>query len=114
MPRKRSAPSLKSDSGVDDFLELPEGDDQGSSIFMADAMSSGDTSDIEKESSNGDNEDIHEGTSLLSPRPMYGGVTISKNKEDVPIYASPARPHLPSPSASNNALPGIAIVLISC
>lgn len=80
---------------------------------MADAMSSDNTSDIEKESSNEDNEDINEGTSLLSPRPIYGGgVAINKNKEDVPIYASPARPHLPSPSASNNSHPGITLEVI--
>ena len=106
MPRKISAPSFKSDSGVDDFLELPG--DEGSSIFVADALSSGNTSDIEKEST-ADNDDVDEGTSLLSPRPRYGsggGGTINKTKEDVPIYASPARPHLPSPSASNNAHPG--------
>jgi hypothetical protein len=75
---------------------------------MADAMSSGNSSDIEKEPTERD-EDVNEGTSLLSPQPTYGAVTINKSKEeDVPIYASPARPHLPSPSASNNnAHPGI-------
>lgn len=104
MRRKGSAPSLKSDSGVDDLLDLPN--DEGSSIFMADAMSSGDSSDIEKESTQDSNNDINEETSLLSPRPTYGSVKINKNNQDVPIYASPATPHLPSPSASNNAHPG--------
>jgi hypothetical protein len=113
MRRKRSAPSLKSDSGVDDFLDLPN--DEDSSIFMADAMSSGDNSEIEKESTHDDNEDmnedVNEGTSLLSPQPTYGNVNfnhINQNKEivSVPVYASPARPHLPSPSASNNPHPG--------
>lgn len=114
MRRKSSAPSVKSDSGVDDFLDLHN--DEDSSIFMADAMSSGDNSEIEKESTQDDNEDVNEdvneGTSLLSPQPTYGDVNfnqnINQNKEtvSVPVYASPARPHLPSPSASNNPHPG--------
>jgi hypothetical protein len=104
MRRKGSVPSLKSDSGVDDFLELPN--DEGGSIFMADAMSSGDSSEIEKDGTEDGNYGINEGTSLLSTRPTYGSVNIKQNKEEVPVYASPARPHLPSPSASNNAHPG--------
>ena len=73
-----------------------------------------------------------EGTSLLSApaptgqrRATYGGVAAFVKQEEawkkelwsgsggqsVPnvIYASPARPHLPSPSASNPRLPGTIV-----
>ena len=75
--------------------------------------------------------EVTEGTSLLAPpsskmrRTTYGGVALVKQEEEdeeawkeenvwngggqsVPnvIYASPARPHLPSPSASNPRLSG--------
>src|SRR5579862_3536721 len=110
MRRKLSAQSFKSDSGAEDYTE----DNDDETIFMADATSSGETSDLEKESSRRD--EIHEGTSLL-PRRLctYGGVSIKGDKieeeaesQSVPdiIYASPRRPHLPSPSASNSRLPG--------
>jgi hypothetical protein len=124
MPRKPSAPSVKSDSGPDEFLDLR--DDEGS-IFMADATSSGSTSDLEKDGKDrDDNEEgevdegggdgdgdgeVDEGTSLLpSRRATYGGISLKKSIEDfitngksMPsiIYASPARPRLPSPATSN-------------
>lgn len=123
MTRKPSAPSLKSDSGPDDLLELR--DDEGS-IFMADTTSSGSTSDLEKDVKDRDNEgevdedgddgdgdgEVDEGTSLLpSRRATYGGISLKKSIEDfmtngksMPsiIYASPARPQLPSPATSNS------------
>lgn len=77
-----------------------------------------------------DETEVTEGTSLLAPPPArratYGGVALVKQEEawkeegvwssigegvggggqSVPniVYASPARPHLPSPSASNPRL----------
>ena len=158
MRRKPSAPSLKSDSGPEDFLDFhhhhhhhtttdnedDNGEDTQSSIFMADPTESGNTSDQEKDDSTAtpyeygleDGEmEVTEGTSLLAVpsarRAMYGGVALLKQEEawkeesvwndrgggggggagagggqSVPtvIYASPARPHLPSPSASNPRL----------
>jgi hypothetical protein len=131
MPRHHPAPSLKSDSGPDD---LPDPHDDEGSIFMADATSSGNSSDLEKEASKGreaddyddyedyEQEDITEGSSLLpSRRATYGGISLQKSMDDftsngksVPsvIYASPARPHLPSPSTSNTGVTGLYI--LSC
>jgi hypothetical protein len=131
MRQKRSALSLKSDSATEDFLDLQynTNNDEESSIFMADATSSGNTSDLEKDYTNYIPEDIEEaeevteGTSLLGPyrgRSVYGGVNMLKEEgkeelgsQSVPnvIYASPARPHLPSPSTSNPLIPGIAFVM---
>lgn len=144
MRRKPSAPSLISDSGPEDFLDFHHhdfDDDAQSSIFMADATESGNTSDREKDDSTTspneyalgvDEGEVTEGTSLLAPptarRATYGGVTILKHTKEeeqevwkeegfwnggghsVPnvIYASPARPHLPSPSASNPRLSGLS------
>jgi len=149
MRRKRSAPSLKSDSGPEDFLDFQpsqtnDDDDTQSSIFMADPTESGNSSDVEKDDSTStpyeygveDAEtEVTEGTSLLAApapksqrRATYGGVAALVKQEEawkkeeggiwsggasggqsVPnvIYASPARPHLPSPSASNPRLAGI-------
>lgn len=133
MRRKPSAPSLKSDSGPEDFIEIHYGDDdQASSIFMADATSSGNTSDSEKDittgapsefSHEGDPEEVTEESSLLGAirgSNIYGGMTskdmTSYNKDSydghsIPsiVYASPARPHLPSPSASNSRVTGISL-----
>ena len=133
MRRKRSAPSLKSDSGPEDFVEISyDDDDQASSIFMADATSSGNSSDLEKDTTTstpneydheGDAEDVTEESSLLAANRasnMYGGITSkdtgSYNKNSygghsLPsiVYASPARPHLPSPSASNSRATGIPL-----
>jgi hypothetical protein len=133
MRRKRSAPSLKSDSATEDFLDLETyNNDEESSIFMADATSSGNTSDLEKESTSTpedttevyeEGDEMTEETSLLgqsgqsgqSGRDRYGGIS-KQGKEDyasqsVPnvIYASPARPHLPSPSTSNPLAPGMSM-----
>ena len=135
MRRKRSAPSLKSDSGLEDFIEIHnDDDDQASSIFMADATSSGDTSDLEKDTTTAtpnefchdeDPEEVTEGSSLLGATRnsnIYGGTTSkdttsNSNKDSygghsLPsiVYASPARPHLPSPSASNSRVTGIPLL----
>ena len=150
MRRKPSAPSLKSDSGPEDFLDFHhpthtnDDDDTQSSIFMADPTESGNSSDEEKDGNTStpyeygveDAEtQVTEGTSLLSApaptsqrRATYGGVAVFVKQEEawkkeqggiwsgsggqsVPnvIYASPARPHLPSPSASNPRLPGTIV-----
>src|SRR5947207_7044412 len=126
MRRNTSLHNLKSDSGLEDFVEIYNDDDQASSIFMADATSSGNSSDLEKESRTGSpnefyheeyGDEVTEGSSLLAGPQYsntYGGITTLKdttlnNKDSygghsLPsiIYASPARPHLPSPSASNS------------
>jgi len=132
MWRKPSAPSLKSDSGPEE-LDLDGSEDRESSIYVADATSSGTLSDVEKypasdvpeEEEEEGQEEVSEGTSLLPPfyakahasSSFYGSCTIkddfgkdedgedgelglSQSFPDV-IYASPVRPHLPSPSASN-------------
>lgn len=121
MRRKRSALSLKSDSGPEDFLDYHNDDDQASSIFMADATSSGSLSDLEKESTTGtpmdpDQEEesgevVTETTSLLGShnRPSSQGGSKENTKENSfpnVIYVSPARPHLPSPSTSNSRVTG--------
>ena len=131
MQRKRSAPSLKSDSGPEDFIEIHnDNDDQASSVFTADATSSGDISDLEKDTTTGipnafgHEEDLEEATeesSLLGAMRhsnIYGGIASkhtssgtkdSYDEHSLPsiVYASPARPHLPSPSASNSQVTGI-------
>jgi len=135
MRRKQSAPSLKSDSGPEE-LDLDGSEDRESSIYVADATSSGTLSDLEKDPASDipeededeedeGHEEVSEGTSLLPPfyakarasSSFYGSCTIkddfgededgedgelglSQSFPDV-IYASPVRPHLPSPSASN-------------
>jgi hypothetical protein len=125
MRRKRSAPSIKSDSATEDFLDLQynTNNDEESSIFMADATSSGNTSDLEKDSNytpENTEEQVTEGTSLLGQyrgRSGYTGINLKEEgkeefgSQSVPnvIYASPARPHLPSPSTSNPLIPGIAL-----
>jgi hypothetical protein len=121
MRRKRSAVSLKSDSGPEDFIDYHNNDDQASSIFMADATSSGSISDLEKESTTGtpmdpDQEEesgevVTETTSLLGShnRTSYQNGSTENTKEDLfpdVIYVSPARPHLPSPSTSNSRVAG--------
>jgi len=132
MRRKPSAPSLKSDSGPED-LDLHDSEDRESSIYAADVTSLGTLSDVEKEPApeeDEEQEEVTEGTSLLPPfyaktrasSSFYGSCTInddfakdedgddgeqglSQSFPDV-IYASPVRPHLPSPSASNPRAPG--------
>src|SRR5436309_816353 len=121
MRRTPSAPSLRSDSGQEDLIENDVDDDQASSIFMADAASSGNASDLEKESTSTEFDHernqavMTEETSLLSPThrlsTTYGGTAsieapqskdtmISGNSLPSVVYASPAKPYLPSPSAS--------------
>ena len=137
MRRKSPAPSLKSDSGPEDFIEIRNDDDedQASSIFMADLTSSGDTSDFEKDTTTSspnefdydeDPEEVTEGSSLLGANRdsnTYAGITSNDNGSDnknsygghsLPniVYASPARPHLPSPSASNSRVTGIPILSV--
>jgi hypothetical protein len=130
MRRKPSSQSFKSDSGPEDLLSHPDNEDR-ESIYVADATSSGTLSDGEKEYPADDEEDeggreeeVTEGTSLLAPsgkareKGRYssssfygvgtikdkfgkeGDVGVSQSLPDV-VYASPVRPHLPSPSASN-------------
>ena len=121
MRRKRSASSLKSDSGPDD--EYPS-DDEGNSIFMADAASSGNASELEKDDATETPDDfVNESTSLLGLRQAtYGRSTFKEddkeefwdvNGQSLPtvVYASPAQPHLPSPSASTSRVPGIIIYI---
>jgi hypothetical protein len=125
MRRKPSAPSLLSESGPEDSQDFHDYDDGSSSIYMATATSSGNASDAEKESDNGtmndlsqdvEDDEVTEGTSLLLPSRranLYGGISIKDDPKDdhlaanshsVPsvVYASPVKPHLPSPSASNS------------
>ena len=85
----------------------------------------GNTSDLEKEFTAGtntndleeeeDQDDVNEGTSSLhvsrhSSNIIYGSKENLKKEEDIVlpniIYASPARPHLPSPSTSNSRIAG--------
>ena len=94
---------------------------------MADAASSGDASDLEKENTptefdhEGDQGVITEETSLLRRThrrsTTYGGfvaIEVPHGKDTMitghslpsVVYASPARPHLPSPSASNSRVTG--------
>lgn len=115
MRRKLSAQSLKSDSGVEELYD--NNDDE--TIFTADATSSGEQSDLEKDNSTSQPPNTNdEGTSLLSHRRLatYGGTSVKPDdkleeeheSQSLPnvVYASPIRPHLPSPSASNSRLQG--------
>ena len=125
MWRRPSAQSLKSDYSAENPADS---DDEGESIFAAAPPSSGHTSDQEKESSTDDPDSheqgeqegiVSESTSLLhQPRRVrtYDGITVKGkaeiwvNGQSAPnvVYASPAKPHLPSPSASNSRLPVVA------
>jgi hypothetical protein len=154
MRRKRSAQSLRSDSGLEDYQDdFVEGE---GSIFMADATSSDNgSSDMEKDDESptlnrlgdvdeeeeheqiadeqdGDaEEEINETSRLLErngrrvfsysgppTRDYNDGFGFKSDVKDykeeawggasVPniVYASPARPYLPSPSASNPRVNG--------
>lgn len=134
MRRKHSAPSIISDSGPEDSHDFRDIDDGASSIYMAAATSSGNVSDIEKESDNvtpndlsqdADDDQVTEGTSLLLPSRrtnLYGGVSLKDDPKDdhlaanshsVPsvIYASPVKPHLPSSSASSSRVTCLNILV---
>jgi hypothetical protein len=105
MRRKRSASTLKSDSGPEE-------------VYPADAASSGNASELEKDDAETPQDFVNESTSLLGlRRATYGGSTLKEddkeefwdvNGQSLPtvIYASPAQPHLPSPSASSSRVPG--------
>jgi len=122
MRRNLSAQSLKSDSDVEDFYDNNNDDE---TIFTADATSSGEQSDLEKDNSASRPSNTNdEGTSLLSHRRVatYGRTSLKPNdkleeeheSQSLPnvIYASPIRPPLPSPSASNSRLQGTTPTLL--
>jgi hypothetical protein len=135
MRRKPSSQSFKSDSGPEDLLTHPDNEsiyvaDATSSGTLSDGEKEYPADEDEDGIPEGD-EEVTEGTSLLAPSgkarekgrysssSYYGGCTIkdkfgkeggdvgvSQSLPDV-IYASPIRPHLPSPSASNRHSQGI-------